>query len=74
MSAPFRRLWGWPIALGLLTTTGLLSALVSDACGDAWSWVGLGVPVAVMTWFAWRRSPTASATPQTEDPNPRGRR
>jgi hypothetical protein len=53
--SPFRRLWGWPIALGLLTASGLLSALVSDTWGDVWSWVGLGVPVAVMAWFAGRR-------------------
>lgn len=51
----FARLWGWPLALGLLTASGLLSALVSDAWGDVWSWVGLGVPVAVMAWFAGRR-------------------
>lgn len=50
--SPFRRLWGWPIALGLLTASGLLSALVSDTWGDVWSWIGLGGPVAAMAWFA----------------------
>ena len=55
MSAAFRQLWGWPVAVGLLSATVLLSALFSDGWGDAWSWVGLGVPVAVMAWFAWRR-------------------
>lgn len=54
LSPESRRLWTWPIALGLLSTSGLLTALVSDAWGDAWSWVGLGVPVAVIAWFAWR--------------------
>ena len=49
------RLWGWPVALGLLTASGLLSALVSEAGGDAWSWLALGVPVAVMAWFGGRR-------------------
>nr|WP_225977955.1 hypothetical protein [Paracidovorax avenae] len=49
------RVWGWPIALGLLTASGLLSALVSDGWGDTWSWVALGVPVAVMAWFGWLR-------------------
>ncbi|WP_333908850.1 hypothetical protein [Acidovorax sp. GBBC 3334] len=48
-------LWGWPIALGVLTTSGLISALVSDGWGDTWSWVALGVPVAVMAWFGLRR-------------------
>ncbi|AVS74332.1 hypothetical protein [Paracidovorax cattleyae] len=49
------RIWGWPIALGILTASGLLSALVSDGWGDTWSWVALGVPVAVMAWFGWLR-------------------
>lgn len=53
--SPFGSLWGGPIAMAVLTTTGLASALVSDTWGDWWSWVGLGVPVAVMSWFAWRR-------------------
>lgn len=46
------RLWRWPVALGALTLSGLLSALVSDGWGDAWSWVALGIPVAVMAWCA----------------------
>lgn len=54
-SSPFMALWGWPLAMGVLTTTGLITALVSDTWGDWWSWVGLGVPVAVMCWFSWRR-------------------
>ncbi len=49
------RVWGWPIALGVLTASGLLSALVSDGWGDTWSWVALGLPVAVMVWFGWLR-------------------
>ncbi|MBX3587001.1 MAG: hypothetical protein KF796_10165 [Ramlibacter sp.] len=48
-------MWGWPLALGLLTTSGLLSALVSDGWGDAWSWLALGLTVAVMAWHAWQR-------------------
>jgi hypothetical protein len=54
-SSEFRRLWGWPIALGLLTASGLITALVSDGWGDTWSWFALGIPVAVMAWYAWRR-------------------
>ncbi|MDT0137810.1 hypothetical protein [Acidovorax sp. PRC11] len=49
------RLWGWPIALGVLTATGLVSALVSEGWGDVWSWIALGVPVAVMAWFGLLR-------------------
>lgn len=53
-SAHFWHLWRWPIVLGVLSATGLLSALVSDGgWGDWWSWLALGLPVAVMAWFAW---------------------
>lgn len=51
--APARpSLWLWPCVLGVLTASGLLSALVSDHWGDRWSWFALGLPVAVMTWCA----------------------
>jgi hypothetical protein len=50
------RLWGWPVAIALVTASGLASALVSDGWGDVWSWIALGVPVAVMTWFPSRRN------------------
>lgn len=52
----FLRLWGGPLLLGLLTASGLVSALLSDGAGDVWSWLGLGVPVAVMAWYGLRRS------------------
>ena len=57
MSDRFRRIWAWPVALGVLTASGLASALVSDNWGDVWSWVGLGVPVAVMAALSLKRSP-----------------
>lgn len=59
-SPSFWRLWGWPLAIALLTATGLVSALVSDAAGDWWSWFALGAPVLVMAWFGSRR-PSAPA-------------
>ena len=52
MPNAFLRVWAWPLVLAALTTSGLLSALVSDGWGDAWAWVGLGVPVAVCAWFS----------------------
>ncbi|MGC1173740.1 hypothetical protein [Polaromonas sp.] len=55
MKPTFTQLWGWPVALGVLSATGLLSALVSEGWGDVWSWLALGGPVLVMAWFAWRR-------------------
>jgi hypothetical protein len=59
--SPFWALWGWPIVMGVLTTTGLLTALVSDTWGDWWSWVALGVPVAAMGWYSWPRTSAAAA-------------
>ena len=55
MRGAFWRMWGWPLVLGLLSASGLASALVSDGgAGDVWSWIGLGIPVAVMAWFWWK--------------------
>lgn len=67
LQSAFLRLWGWPIVLGLLTASGLLSALVSESVGDWWSWIALGIPVAVMAWFGWRRphAPSSAATTTT---------
>ena len=56
MSANRRiRVWTTPIVLGALTSVGLISALVSDSAGDVLAWIALGVPVAVVLWFAPRR-------------------
>lgn len=60
MRPGFWPLWGWPIAFGLLSATGLLSALFSDGWGDAWSWLALGLPVLAMAWFSWRPRPAGS--------------
>lgn len=49
------RLWGWPVALALLSAVGLLSALVGDGAWDALSWFALGLPVVVVAWYALRR-------------------
>ncbi|WP_200932619.1 hypothetical protein [Pseudorhodoferax sp. Leaf267] len=54
MRASFLRVWGWPIALGLVSGTGLVSALLADGWYDWWSWLGLGLPVMVGAWFWWR--------------------
>jgi len=56
------KLWAWPVALALLTASGLIAALVSDGWGDAWSWFALGLPVAVTAWFGL---PTRSPSPSS---------
>jgi hypothetical protein len=45
--------WPIPILLGILTCVGLVAALVADGIWDAVSWIGLGLPVAVVVWFVW---------------------
>ena len=53
----FRRMWAWPIVLGVLTALGLVSALFSDGgVGDVLAWFALGLPVAVCAWYGWRRT------------------
>lgn len=52
----FWRLWGWPLALGLLTAVGLVSALFSDGgVGDWLAWLTLGVPTVGCLWWGWLR-------------------
>lgn len=52
----FWTLWGWPSAMGVLTSIGLVSALFSDGgFGDMLAGVALGIPVAVCFWFGWLR-------------------
>ena len=62
----FWALWGGPIVMGVLTTTGLITALVSDTWGDWGSWVGRGIPVAVMCWYGRPRAP--GPTPSAQSP------
>jgi hypothetical protein len=45
-----RTLWqifAVPLLLGILTTVGLVAALVGDGIWDGLSWVTLGVPIVV---------------------------
>lgn len=59
--------WLWPVVLGVSSASGLLSALVSDGWGDVWSWLALGLPVAVMGWFSLRRP--GQSTPPAQSHN-----
>jgi hypothetical protein len=54
--------------MGLLTSTGLATALVSDTWGDWWSWVGLGLPTLAMAWFAWRPAGRPATEPSDSSP------
>ena len=55
MKSPFMRMWAAPILLVILTTVGLISALLGDGMWDHVSAVALGVPVLLCLWFGLRR-------------------
>jgi hypothetical protein len=50
----FLHVLGKPILLGLASAIGLLSALLGDGVWDVVSWVMLGMPLAVIVWYAAR--------------------
>jgi hypothetical protein len=57
MSARERvRVWHAPIALGIGTAIGLVAALLSDNVGDVFAWIALAAPIAIVLWFAPRRT------------------
>lgn len=60
MNTPFKRLWGAPVLLGLLTIVGLLSALLGDGMWDVLSAVTLSIPVAATIWYGLKKSKTTS--------------
>ena len=55
MNAAFLRLWGAPLAMGLLTMVGLIAALLGNGVWDGVSAVALGIPVAACAWYGLRR-------------------
>jgi hypothetical protein len=48
------QIFRWPVGIGVLTLTGLISGLVSDGWGDALAALGLFAPAAVSVWFCFR--------------------
>lgn len=51
MNAAFKRMWGVPILIGIVTAVGLISALLGDDVWDVLSAIALGIPVAVACWY-----------------------
>jgi len=53
MSARQRiRVWTAPLWIGVISTVGLIAALLSDdGLGDYLAWLALGIPVAVVLWY-----------------------
>ena len=52
----FKKVWGAPIVLGVLSLAGLIAALVGDGLLDALSYLSLAVPLAVMVWYIVQRT------------------
>ncbi len=46
-----------PLVIAIVSTVGLISALVGDGWWDAVSWVALGLPVLLYVLYIWRRRP-----------------
>lgn len=44
---PLSRIFAVPAVLGILTTIGLLSALIGDGIFDGLSWLTLAAPIAI---------------------------
>jgi hypothetical protein len=51
----FWKVFGTPMALGLLTAAGLFAALLGEGVWDALSWIGLGVPGVIGMWGLFKR-------------------
>ncbi|MCF0050388.1 hypothetical protein LXM25_09990 [Dyadobacter sp. LJ53] len=51
MKNNFWKVWGIPSIIGLLSATGLVSALTGDGFFDLLSWLSLGAPVVMTGWY-----------------------
>jgi hypothetical protein len=52
-----RQIFAAPLVIGILSTVGLLAALIGDNVWDAVSWVGLAIPFLLFVFFIYRRAP-----------------
>ena len=51
--------WGWPVAIAIVSAIGLVGALVGDGAWDWLAWFGLGMPAVAALWLGLRgRGPT----------------
>lgn len=51
------QIWGMPIAIGVVSAVGFVSALLGDDIWDALSWCALTIPIVVPLWYIIRSSP-----------------
>jgi len=55
MKHPFMRIWGWPVAIAIVTLAGLIAGLAGDG---RWDWLAalcLGLPVVLSVWLGVMR-------------------
>jgi len=52
-----RQIFAAPLVIGILSTVGLLAALIGDNVWDAVSWVSLAIPCVLFVFFVYRRAP-----------------
>ncbi|MFO2462173.1 hypothetical protein OOJ96_19015 [Pseudomonas sp. 15FMM2] len=59
----FWKVFGVPLAIGVLSAAGLFAALLGDGLWDSLSWIGLGIPVAIGTWALRSKRPSRRFKP-----------
>ena len=47
----FRKVWGAPLLLAVLTVFGLLCALLGTGIWHWLAWIAIGIPLAVLAWY-----------------------
>jgi hypothetical protein len=57
MHRTLRQIFVAPLLVAIVSTLGLVGALVGDGWWDALSWVTLAVPVVLYALFIWWRKP-----------------
>jgi len=56
VAAPnWRTVFGVPIMIGLLSLSGLVSALLFDEIGRYFSWLAVGAPIILVAWLLVKR-------------------
>ena len=54
------QIWGMPIAIGIVSAIGLISALLGDDIWDALCWGALAIPIVIPLWYIVRSWPRGS--------------
>jgi hypothetical protein len=56
----WRKVFGFPIVIGLLSLAGLVSALLFEEFGRYFSWIAVGSPIILLSWLVVQRCRRAS--------------